>query len=638
MVLNMKELRDLIQMNPGMDFTVNTENGEYQCARRGSPEVAVDTPTGNVLFRSRVLTAIMEELKLTPGNQFLAELCAALKFGSAAAKGAVEEVLDSATLDRVLTMAESYRLQRTQVFEQLNAFESLKQDVKLQELIRNADSATLKMVQRDLVLEAQAVKAAPYYRFLKSVFSKEDIYHAVSNLLAMVATISEHPRYDRKCLTEFLAAYQESFCHRAVALMQRDQVSASRSYQEMVNCVVEALDGMQQELRCRNTPRTEEDYTRKALLEAVDVRALCAEPQVLPPSLAEIMRHQIATGNEEVLAAYRHGFDPAAIVTVPYLVGQGEQCIEGTERVREVTEKGIQGAFAERSKEGDWKAFLQDCVKVETADIARGAKVTLGPVTLQGAVKEEEIQAALEQCFDVKAHPEQLPLAATCAFLAQQTGVITTFIHPMYQNAGLTLFEFKAGDGNTHNTQMRFTVTRIENGFYLDVDYNITQPQYYFDYYNGEMTQFPLDARKPGCFVNRSQQILVTLEEGKPVIRLPQAAKLHYRLEPYEQPTDFAQMVREGLASPTFAKCLQEDLKNRLKTAPQRVEEWAPVVDSLPNVQALIAEQRDYLIKEVTDYLKLRIPGGIPQEAGFVKICGHFLMDYNRPLAALQED
>ena len=73
MVLNMKELRDLIQMNPGMDFTVNTENGEYQCARRGSPEVAVDTPMGNVLFRRRVLTAIMEELKLTPGNQFLAE-------------------------------------------------------------------------------------------------------------------------------------------------------------------------------------------------------------------------------------------------------------------------------------------------------------------------------------------------------------------------------------------------------------------------------------------------------------------------------------------------------------------------------------------------------------------------------------
>lgn len=637
MVLNMKELRDLIQMNPGMDFTVNTENGEYQCARRGSPEVAVDTPMGNVLFRSRVLTAIMEELKLTPGNQFLAELCAALKFGSAAAKGAVEEVLDSATLDRVLTMAESYRLQRTQVFEQLNAFESLKQDVKLQELIRNADSATLKMVQRDLVLEAQAVKAEPYYRFLNPLICKEDVYRAVSNLLAMVATISEHPHYDRKGLTEFLSAHRESFCHRAVALMQRDQLNVSRDYRKMIACTVEALNGMQQELRLRNTPRTAEEATRKQLLEAMDLRSKCADPQVLPAALAEIMRHQIATGDAEVVKAYRQGLNSKVTVAVPYLVGQGEQTVWGTDQVRQITETCVREAFAEKSQEKDWNSFWMNCMKVQEADIKRGGRLTLGETTLPKTVKVADIQNAMEGFFELKTHPENIPLAATCAFLGQQAGIITTFIHPAYENVGLSLYDFKGGDSGVENTQMNFFVTRTAEGFDLDMVYNVNQPQHYIDYYNSNLTQCPLDGRVQGNFVNRSQRFSVALEQGRPVIRLPQAGKLHYRLQAYEPPSDFGQVVRDAMDSPTFAKRLQADLKQRLESHPDNATEWKPILESLPKLQALIANQREFLVQRVGSALERNQRAGIPKELGIVRMCGLQLMSNVHPSETPQE-
>ena len=631
MILNVKELRELIQMNPGMDFTVNTMNGEYQCARQGTPAVAADTPLGNVLFRSRVLTAIVEDLKLADGNRFLEELCATLKIGPTAAKGAAEEVLDSETLERVLSMAESYRLTQTQVFEQLEASEALRSDVRLQEMVRSADQQTLKMMQRDLTLEAQAVKLEPYYRFLNSCLCKEDVYRAVSNLLAMAATISEHPHYDRKGLTEFLSAHRESFCHRAAALMQRDQLNASRDFQKMMACTMEAFSGMQQELRLRHAPQTPDEQTRKELLEAVDLRVKCADPQMLPASLAEIMRHQIVTGGAEVVTAYRQGFDPRATVAVPYLVGQGEQTVLGSDRIRQITERHIQAALAEKVGETDWKGLFQDSVKVQVADIARGSVVTLGQTTLPKTVKEGEAQAALERFFDLKAHPEYLPLAATCAFLTQQTGIMATFLHPMYENVGLSLFEFKSGEGAAGNAQMNFSVTRMEDGFYLDMAYNINHPQHYFDYFNGNMTQYPLDARLPGCFVNRSQRIAVTLERGQPVIRLPQPGKLHYRLEPYQQPADFGQIVRDAIASPTFAKRLQTDLQRRVEERPELADAWNPILESTSTCQDFILSQRDFLATQVGDYLKLRRAGGIPQEVGLAKLCGFHLIDHVHP-------
>ena len=637
MILNVKELRELIQMNPGMDFTVNTMNGEYQCARQGTPAVAADTPLGNVLFRSRVLTAIVEDLKLTDGNRFLEELCATLKIGPTAAKGAAEEVLDSETLERVLSMAESYRLTQTQVFEQLEASEALRSDVRLQEMVRSADQQTLKMMQRDLTLEAQAVKLEPYYRFLNSCLCKEDVYRAVSNLLAMAATISEHPHYDRKGLTEFLSAHRESFCHRAAALMQRDQLNASRDFQKMMACTMEAFSGMQQELRLRHAPQTPDEHTRKALLEAVDLRVKCADPQVLPASLAEIMRHQIATGDAEVVKAYRQGLDSKVTVAVPYLVGQGEQTVWGTDQVRQITETCVREAFAEKSQEKDWNSFWMNCMKVQEADIKRGGRLTLGETTLPKTVKVADIQNAMEGFFELKTHPENIPLAATCAFLGQQAGIITTFIHPAYENVGLSLYDFKSGDSGVENTQMNFFVTRTAEGFDLDMVYNVNQPQHYIDYYNGNLTQCPLDGRVQGNFVNRSQRFSVALEQGRPVIRLPQAGKLHYRLQTYEQPSDFGQVVRDAMVSPTFAKRLQADLKQRLESYPDNATEWKPILESLPKLQALIANQREFLVQRVGSALERNQRAGIPKELGIVRMCGLQLMSNVHPSETPQE-
>ncbi|MBR6802305.1 MAG: hypothetical protein IKM62_00630 [Kiritimatiellae bacterium] len=624
MGLDLSRLEKMVKQCPEHLFTMAFEQGEWHYRSQEKGAGSQEGTVENVYFRSQLLRTMVEELKLSENSLFLKELCAYLKIGRLPGGEVVETALEAEEIARLLELVKQYRLEQTQLLEQVQSSELLKHDAALEGLIRNADLAMLRMIRRDCLLAVQAEAQRPCRTFLESVLVKPEEVTCASNLLAMVATVPGHARYTRKEVNEVLQHHRETLCNRAVALIQRDGLLAVRDYSKWVACTVEALDSLIKEVRLMRSPGTAQEQEQRRLLGVVAMRQKCFHPQEMPLLLAEIMRHQILMGDAFTLECYRKGFGVEGQISVPYPFGQGMQTVVGTETQRRCFESCLNATVQQYLAEGDPESVCRGQICVQRKDLQRRFIVEMGDERLTEQSSEAELLAKLYAFLDINTHPEQKPLAAACAILMQQVGVIATRVHPLANLRSMTMFDFKEGEKESPMNRRAVHAVREENGFRFEVEELMYAPQYANNFADG-MNAVQMDARNSQDFIRMKAVFHVMMEDGNVAIRMTEAPEFSYHLSELDHHVNLNEVVQQVMARPDFMQKLHPYLKQVAKamTDAGKGTQWSEV--SLRYLTASITFHKDKLLQSVVNKLS-REGLGIPSEEGIIQICARMFL------------
>ena len=367
-------------------------------------------------------------------------------------------------------------------------------------------------------------------------------------------------------------------------------------------------------------PVTKMDCERKTLLDQLTLRAKVMPLQELPFTVTELMRQQIVCGDQHVLTFYQESFVPGVDVTVPYPFGHGKQTLVGTERHRQCVEHGIQAVVDQVFKMAAPQAILKDECRVQIEDLHRDFEIKIGGKSLDKAATHEEVLATLTDLFDLKAHPEYTPLAAACALLAQQQGAITAFEHPLWKRQALVPFDFKSEEGGEVFGRTSVEITRVDNGFRVDLEY-LVQPPKMATYHDGkDIVHELLDARNTTDFACKTQSYYVVLEEGKVRVRVTEPPKMTYQLTPLDPTLDLKTIIEDLVERPDFTERVEASIlkgvERKVLVLPKEVEN----VSLRSLITEVVAHHKEAMITSaVTAFRDQQF--GIPSETAMLNRC-----------------